>query len=172
MNKNTAIIGEIFNNWKVINYNKSNSNGDALWNVQCVTCGNIHHAPMKVGQFRNGRPRCFTCRPIKIKHTMSQEQLNKCRHGLKRKYIKEYYAWQGMKQRCLNPNDAKYYLYGKRGITVCDRWIDSFKCFLDDVGPAPSRAHSIDRINGNGNYEKNNVRWATIEEQNSHLARH
>jgi hypothetical protein len=75
----------------------------------------------------------------------------------------EYRVWQGMKRRCADKMDP---LYGGRGITVCDRWRTSFSAFLKDMGPKPSRSHSIDRFpNVNGNYEPGNCRWATATEQ-------
>lgn len=70
-----------------------------------------------------------------------------------------------MKNRCQNPNVACYKIYGARGISVCDRWMDSFENFIADVGQRPSPRHSIERINNDGNYEPGNVRWATKKEQ-------
>ena len=74
-------------------------------------------------------------------------------------------AWYDMKSRCLNPNNAYYSRYGGRGIGVCKRWLDSFRAFLEDVGPRPSANHSLGRIDNNGDYEPGNVRWETREEQ-------
>lgn len=74
--------------------------------------------------------------------------------------IPEYNAWCGMKMRCFNPKNDRFADYGGRGITVCERWRDSFEAFLEDMGMRPSPKHSIDRIDVDGNYEPGNVRWA------------
>jgi hypothetical protein len=76
-----------------------------------------------------------------------------------------YAAWADMISRCTNPRIARYPSYGGRGITVCPRWHVSFEAFLADVGEPPSPAHSLDRIDNDGNYEPGNVRWATRTEQ-------
>lgn len=65
-----------------------------------------------------------------------------------------------MKARCLNPNATGFESYGGRGVTVCDRWKDSFDNFLSDVGNRPTPDSELDRIDTNGNYEPNNVRWS------------
>jgi hypothetical protein len=78
---------------------------------------------------------------------------------------KEHRTWVGIKRRCYNKSDHKYEIYGARGITMCDRWLESFHNFLDDMGKAPTKAHTIDRVNVNGNYTPDNCRWATTAEQ-------
>jgi hypothetical protein len=82
----------------------------------------------------------------------------------------EYRAWVSMNTRCHNPRCRNYAYYGGRGITVFPAWRSvnaggSFLAFFAHIGPRPSRKHSVDRINNDGNYEPGNVRWATPIEQ-------
>lgn len=71
-----------------------------------------------------------------------------------------YKVWGSIKQRCYNPKSSAYQLYGARGITMSDEWKDSFATFIGDMGPRPTKKHSIDRINNDGHYCKSNCRWA------------
>ena len=85
------------------------------------------------------------------------------RHGMT--LTPEYRTWRGMKQRCLNPKATQFSYYGGRGVTVCNRWRDSFEAFLADVGPRPN-GMTLDRFpNAGGNYEPGNVRWANQVQQ-------
>jgi hypothetical protein len=68
-----------------------------------------------------------------------------------------------MVYRCSNKKDKKYKYYGGRGIKVCPRWL-SFEMFYKDMGERP-KGTTLDRLNGNGNYEPKNCRWATDKEQ-------
>lgn len=81
-----------------------------------------------------------------------------------------YRTWETMKRRCLSPVSANYHLYGGRGITVCPEWIESFDAFLRDMGEQPSPSHSLDRINGDLGYSKDNCRWATWVQQGRNRA--
>jgi hypothetical protein len=80
-------------------------------------------------------------------------------------YSSEYYSWQSMKDRCLNNKSPSYKYYGERGISVCKSWVNNYAKFLEDMGRRPSKSHTLDRINNNGNYDPDNCRWATKKQQ-------
>lgn len=77
----------------------------------------------------------------------------------------EHVAWASMKSRCLNPNNSRYDLYNRRGITICPAWVLSYPLFLGDMGRKPSPEYSLDRVNNDKGYCKSNCRWATSSEQ-------
>ncbi len=116
-----------------------------FWKCAC-DCGNIKEVEGQV--LREGRTRSCGC----VTRT----------HG--KTGTQEHAIWRGMRTRCNNPNASAYPKYGARGIRVCERW-DSFENFLSDMGARPSKHHSVDRINPDGNYEPSNCRWATTVEQ-------
>lgn len=76
-----------------------------------------------------------------------------------------YRSYYNMINRCTNSNDKRYLDYGGRGITICQRWLDSFENFLEDMGECPGRL-TIDRIDNDKGYEPGNCRWTTMKEQN------
>ena len=86
----------------------------------------------------------------------------------------DYWLWHGIIRRCTNPSAKDFPRYGGAGVTVCDRWRygdgehSGLELFIADVGPRPSRAHSVERVDNSRGYEPSNVRWATaVEQQNN-----
>lgn len=88
------------------------------------------------------------------------------RHGLTGTRV--WSIWCSMLSRCLNPRASNYARYGGAGIKVCARW-KTFENFLLDMGEPPT-GHSIDRIDGSGDYRKSNCRWATAQTQSANRA--
>lgn len=83
-------------------------------------------------------------------------------HGLTKSPI--YSVWKNMKRRCTNPDAKDFYLYGGRGISVCERWMD-FNNFYADMGDIPFKSAQLDRIDSDGNYEPSNCKWSSPSEQ-------
>jgi hypothetical protein len=86
------------------------------------------------------------------------------RHGLKN--TPEYKTLENIKSRCLNKNNRQYKDYGGRGILICPRWLESYRYFCEDMGKKPSPQHSIERLENDKGYYKENCKWATRVEQN------
>ncbi|TGP22300.1 MULTISPECIES: hypothetical protein [unclassified Mesorhizobium] len=142
------------------------------WKCRC-DCGEFTFATN--GELRSGRkPSCGACAAIRVKAAQESHGFgvkgeacvnHKHGHAARGCHTKEYRAWASMIARCELPSQRSYPEYGGRGIRVCDRWHASFEAFLDDVGPAPSSGHTMDRRDNDKGYEPGNVRWATASAQ-------
>jgi hypothetical protein len=86
--------------------------------------------------------------------------------SLRLQYPSEYSAWCNMRNRCSCKSTPNYFNYGARGITVCPEW-NSFEQFIEDMGPKPGPEYSLDRVDNDGPYSRENTRWATVKEQNN-----
>lgn len=88
-------------------------------------------------------------------------------HSVGGKTSLTYMSWRAMKQRCLCPKNKDYKYYGGKGVKVDSLWVSSFVTFLNDMGERPSKQHSLDRIDPDGDYSKDNCRWV-LKSTNSH----
>lgn len=84
--------------------------------------------------------------------------------GLAKQHLRAYQAWYHARRRCTDPNHKQYKDYGGRGITMCERWTDSFAAFLQDMGD-PLPGLSLDRMDNDGLYGPGNCQWATRGQQ-------
>lgn len=91
-------------------------------------------------------------------------------HCKNKQRSRTYRTWLAMRRRCNDPKHPRYLWYGGRGITVCNEWFNSFEKFFEDMGRRPKHC-TIDRINVDGNYCKNNCRWSnSIQQANNRHA--
>jgi hypothetical protein len=154
------LTGKTFARLTVVGLAPERQNGQAVWECLCE-CGKRTFVLSDL--LRKGRTKSCGC--WRVEHGRRHGSTVQLRHGHARGSGSPLYqTWANMLSRCRDSNNDNFRNYGARGITVCERWL-TFENFLADVGERPSRKHSIDRVNVEGNYEPANVRWATRKEQ-------
>lgn len=159
------LAGQKFGLLKVVGFSHvGGANIKSFWRVVCV-CG--QKRTVRGDHLRAGETISCGCDKLnRIEATRAASIAAGLKHGHSRRsrVSTEYKIWIGIKTRCLVPTNKDFKYYGARGISVCDRWLNSFENFLVDMGNRP-KGLTLDRINTYGNYEPGNCRWATWHEQ-------
>jgi hypothetical protein len=164
------LTGHVYNQLTVIELAGKDKFNRYLWKCNC-SCGTI--VIVNRLNLRNGGTKSCGCLKIQINSKIHKT------HGFKTGNIIEqkfYRVWQEIKRRCTNTRRKSYSNYGGRGIKVCDRWIESFENFRDDMYPSyldhgniygfGQFETTLDRIDFMRNYEPSNCRWLTVQKQN------
>jgi hypothetical protein len=134
-----------------------NKGGRAAWWCDCI-CGT--RCLVAANMLCSGNTRSCGCLNSELASQRRQT------HGMSHSPdYPEYIVWKTMRQRCLNPRNADYPRWGGRGITICERWLQSFPAFLEDMGPRPSPQHTLERRDNSLSYFPENCVWATRQVQ-------
>lgn len=147
------LVGKKFNRLTVISRDIRENKKKSYWNVVC-DCGvrkSVIGCNLVNGELKSCG--CF--------HRENQANRQR-KHDMS--HCNEYAIWENMISRCQNKNNKAYKNYGARGIVVSDEWKD-FKNFFADMGNRPSLKHTLDRIDNQGNYCKENCKWSSWNEQ-------
>src|SRR3990167_252025 len=153
MSKRIPLEGLQYGRLKIVKYL-----GDKKYECLCQ-CGTTSYASSS--NIRRGNTSSCGCYRKEV--AAETTKVRSTTHGKSK--TPEYRSWRNMQRRCYDKNCSQYVNYGGRGIKVCDKWFKNFPAFLENVGLRPSAKHSLDRINNDGNYEPNNVRWTSSSEQ-------
>lgn len=154
-------MGQVFERLTVVGPAPNSKNGQARWLCKC-TCGKEKIAAAAQLKCKNIR----SCGCLNLEMISARSKIIHRKHGatVGHKPTPEWTAWSTMRDRCRNPNNARYSSYGGRGISVSEEW-STFVQFLEDMGPRPSPQHSLDRRDNDGNYCKDNCRWSLPKDQ-------
>ena len=159
-------VGDTFDRWTLLYRGigrRRDGQTETIWLCRCI-CLAIKEVKQKHLVSRMSKScGCLSAELSRARLTLHHQQTcDPIRIGHKH----EYETWRSMIRRCNDPRHPSYQNYAGRGISVCERWRNSFADFLHDVGTKPSPGYSLDRFPDNhGNYEPGNVRWATPTQQ-------
>lgn len=163
MPKFEDVTGQKFGRLTALRRTGTKSN-NAIWECVCE-CGVVKE--YRLNQLKAGKTRSCGCLQIEL----TIERSTTHGHSKREDTTDTYGIWCKIKNRCFSPNNSAYKNYGGRGITMCDRWKDSFENFLEDMGERPSKNHSIDRVDNEKGYEPGNCKWVTRAEQSRNTRR-
>lgn len=160
MGKFIDLTDQRFGRLTVIERAENASDGRAQWRCQC-DCGN--GTIVRGKDLRNMHTTSCGCLGIERRRESTTIH-GKCGTRLRN-------IWGGMKDRCYNPQNARYCRYGARGITVCTEWLHDFQAFWDwAIANGYHDNLSIDRIDNDKGYSPDNCRWATSKQQNNNVS--
>lgn len=151
-------LGTAYGRWVVVG-SVVRKGGQRLVPVLC-SCGAQDQPVLRhLGNLVQGFSRSCGCIPRESPQALSHG------HARNRRVTAELNTWYLMRRRCTDEFAVDYSLYGGRGIKVCQAWLDDFSVFYADMGPRPSRSHSLERKNNEGDYCPENCVWATPSQQ-------
>jgi len=161
------ILGLRFGRLIVLKLSKNQKIGyGAAWICKC-DCGNIKEINGK--HLRSGLTKSCGCWQKEVMLSINLI------HGFKITDVEKdyrYSTYRGMIKRCYDEKAKNYKNYGGRGIRVCSSWLKSIFNFINDIGERPTKYHTLDRIENNGNYTPQNCKWSTRKEQIKNRRKH